>query len=177
MMKPILGRNKNGGAGRTVADNAVLDQIKILNESLLSMQKSLEMTNKRIDDMTRALENQSGASGGEQGAFLRAKTERQTELGEQALSTDMPSGMLKSGNRQLQQIHGRYREILAMLINNGFHTYGQIAQNLGISQSRARAYIADLKNVYNVPLKQVRDPEGYKIGVDIRFVDEILASK
>ena len=77
----------------------------------------------------------------------------------------------------LNRIRGRHREILAMLINNGFHTYKQIATKLNISQSRARAYIAELKNKYNVPLRQVRDPEGYKVGIDVRFVEQILASK
>jgi len=64
-----------------------------------------------------------------------------------------------------------------MLINSGSHTYEQIAKKLNISQSRARAYIAELKNEFNVPLRQIRDPEGYKVGIDVRFVEQILSSR
>jgi len=99
----------------------------------------------------------------------RAQTEHYPELNEQTEQTLRIS--------RLSDVRGRHREILAMLINNGFHTYKQIAQKLNISESRARAYIADLRNKYNVPLRQIRDPEGYKIGIDVRFVEQILASK
>ena len=115
---------------------------------------------------------------------LDITTEQLSELGEQSLSRAINSeqlstrsSRLRAKSGQLGSIRGRHREILAMLINNGFHTYSQIAQKLGISQSRARAYIADLRNDFGLPLKQVRDPEGYKIGIDVRFVEQILASK
>ena len=62
-----------------------------------------------------------------------------------------------------------------MLINDGFHTYKKIADRLGISESRARAYVASLKNDFGIPLKRIRDPEGYKVGIDVRFVERILA--
>jgi len=101
--------------------------------------------------------------------LFRAKTEQFGELGE------LGEQPLRAGS--LNRIRGRHREILAMLINSGFHTYQQIAKKLNISQSRARAYIAELKNKYNVPLRQIRDPEGYKVGIDVRFVENILSSK
>lgn len=74
-------------------------------------------------------------------------------------------------------ITGRHRQVLSVLINEGFHTYEDLAQRLAISQSRARAYIAELKKVFNVPLRHVRDAEGYKVGIDTDFVERILAAK
>lgn len=124
--------------------------------------KVFEQHNKKIDKLINLLVSTQT----EQLKLNRAKIEQPGERTEQLLASN---GM--------HQVRGRHREILALLINEGFHTYRQIAEKLNISQSRARAYITDLKNSYNVPLRQVRDPEGYKIGIDVRFVEQILASK
>lgn len=107
----------------------------------------------------------------EQVRVLRANVEQSGEQTEQVLSAQWRP----SKSSELNRIRGRHREILAMLINNGYHTYQQISDKLNISQSRARAYIAELRNRYNVPLHQIRDPEGYKVGIDVRFVERILS--
>ena len=100
---------------------------------------------------------------------LAERTERMSELFEQ---TERP--LTSEG---LGKVRGRHREILAMLINSGFHTYDQIAKRLSISNSRARAYVSELKNDYGMPIRQVRDAEGYKVGIETRFVEQILALK
>ncbi len=99
----------------------------------------------------------------------RARTERSTEhneRNERSLNIE-----------DIANIRGRHREIMAMLINDGFQTYKQISNKLNISQSRARAYIAELRNKYDVPIKSVRDPEGYKVGIEVRFVEQLLTSQ
>lgn len=151
-------------------------KIEILSNTLASFEKKLEKTNSKIEYLTgvivsEALSYKKGKNLNltEQLSAFRAKTE---QFGEQKERFERP---LKSAS--LSSIRGRHREIIAMLINNGFHTYKQIAKNLNISQSRARAYIAELRNEYNVPLTQIRDPEGYKVGIDVRFVEQILSSR
>lgn len=74
----------------------------------------------------------------------------------------------------LSNATGRYREILSLLINEGFFTYAKLADRLSISQSRVRAYIADLKRYYSVPITSVKDTEGVKVGISPEFVDQIL---
>ncbi len=174
-------KKKRGNRKRTeMVNNIVLNQIKSLANSFTAIEKSLELTNKRVDKLSKTMESQINIISEQQSKqqpIFRAKTEQFPELSERSLSRTMRSEQLSTKGGELGHIRGRHREILAMLINNGFHTYDQIAQKLGISQSRARAYIADLRNTYGVPLKQVRDPEGYKIGVDTRFVEQILTSK
>ena len=112
----------------------------------------------------------------EQLRTLRARTEHLTERTERVAElfeqTERPLT-----RESLSKVHGRHREILVMLINNGFHTYDQIAKQLNISNSRARAYVAELKNGYGLPIRQVRDAEGYKVGIETRFVEQILALK
>lgn len=151
-------------------------KIELLSKTLVSFEKKLEKTNRGLENIANAIANGVVVQKmGEQPIeterlhMLRARTEQFGELNE------LSERPLRTGS--LNRIRGRHREILVMLINNGFHTYQQIADKLNISQSRARAYIAELKNKYNVPLRQVRDPEGYKVGIDVRFVEHILASK
>ncbi len=74
----------------------------------------------------------------------------------------------------LSNATGRSREILSLLINEGFFTYSKLADRLNISQSRVRAYIADLKRYYSVPITSVKDNEGVKVGISPEFVDRIL---
>ena len=159
--------------------NNILNQIKVLTEAYSAIEKNLESMNKRLEKLTEVVEKSVSIlteQRSEHPFTFRAKTERLPEHAEHMLVRAASSERV-SRDKQLKSIRGRHREILVMLINNGFHTYEQIAEKLGISQSRARAYIADLRNHYGVPLKQVRDPEGYKIGIDVRFVEQILAPK
>ncbi|MBI4167327.1 MAG: HTH domain-containing protein [Candidatus Aenigmarchaeota archaeon] len=74
----------------------------------------------------------------------------------------------------LSNATGRYREILSLLINEGFFSYSKLADRLSISQSRVRAYIADLKRYYSVPITSIKDNEGVKVGISPEFVDRIL---
>lgn len=143
-------------------------KIDILNKMLDSFEKKLAKTNSKIDDLAAvmakgALQQKKLLSP----SALRAETERFGERDERLEHT------LNISN--LSNVRGRHREILALLINQGFHTYKQIAKKLNISQSRARAYIAELKNDFNIPLTQIRDAEGYKVGIEVRFVEQILS--
>jgi len=95
----------------------------------------------------------------------RAKTEQSSEQNEQLLDS-----------KGLERIKGRHREVVSLLMNEGFHTYEQMAEKLNISQSRARAYVTELKS-FGVPLRQIKDPEGYKIGIDTNFVEKVLTLK
>jgi|GEM_PF-5039609 len=146
-------------------------RLESLSKAISSFEKKIEKMDSRIDKLIDSIDTNGIVKSiqSSRTAKNRAKTEQFTEQIEQY---ERPLGLVKPDG--LGRIRGRHREILAMLINNGFHTYKQIAKNLNISQSRARAYIAELKNEYKVPLRHVRDPEGYKVGIDARFIEEIL---
>jgi DNA-directed RNA polymerase specialized sigma subunit len=136
-------------------------RFKNLNQRLSYLESNLVKMNEKIDKLIDIL---SKSKGTEHLLSDRAKTEQLPEQAEQMLTQD------------LQKVKGRHREILSLFVNEGFHTYQQIAERLKISQSRARAYVAELKS-FGVPLRQFRDPEGYKIGIDVRFVEQILTFK
>jgi biotin operon repressor len=134
-----------------------------VEKKLEKMMVLFERQDRRIDGISKILEKMVKT---EQLLTSRAKSEQSAEHNEQLL-----------GTQNLNRITGRHREVLALLMNQGFHTYEQMAKKLNISQSRARAYIAELKTNFGVPFRQVRDPEGYKIGIDVGFVERILALK
>lgn len=160
-------KRKKSTKRRVSSYDETWDKIQNLTKAISVLEKNLEQTNKKLDKFTEKLIESGAWQETEQFANNRAKTERyieRSELNEQTL-----------GANKLNRIRGRHREILAMLINDGFHTYRRIAERLGISESRARAYVAALKNDFGIPLKRVRDPEGYKVGIDVRFVERILA--
>lgn len=131
----------------------------LILKKLSSLEKKIEKTNDRIDEISRILKTEHLPTN-------RAKTEQFYEHAEQPLTTN-----------HLSAVRGRHRELLALLVNNGFHTYSQISRKLNISESRARAYVSELKNDFNIPLRQIKDPEGLKVGLDIEFVEQILAFK
>jgi len=114
----------------------------------------IKKQNEKIEFLTKTLMDIS-----------RAKNEQFSEQNEQMLAS-----------KSLEMIKGRHREVVSLLMNEGFHTYEQLAEKLNISQSRARAYITELKS-FGVPLRQIKDAEGYKIGIDTNFVEKILAFK
>ena len=121
----------------------------------------IDTQNKKIDKLSKNLEKIMTT---EQIPIKRASSEHFVEQTDHMLTTE-----------NLNRIGGKHRELLALLLNDGFHTYKQISDKMNISQSRARAYVAELKNEFKVPLRQVKDPEGFKIGIDVHFVVKILA--
>jgi len=139
-------------------DSRALKKIEKLSRCISSLEKKLEKTNDMIEKFSKILIS-------EQLRVNRAKTEQLSEQTEQVLA-----------RKSLEQIKGRHREIVGLLMNEGFHTYEQLANKLNISQSRARAYITELKN-FGIPLRQIKDPEGYKVGIDAAFVEKVLAFK
>jgi len=128
-----------------------------VQKEIKRLSKLIEQQNEKIEAVTKTL--------GEMVGYGRAKTEQFAEQNEQLLAS-----------KNLELIKGRHREIVAVLMNDGFHTYEQLAKKMNISQSRARAYVTELKSS-GIPLKQMRDAEGYKIGIDANFVEKILVSK
>lgn len=160
--------------------------------SLESLERRVDSLASAISSIERKLDAISSSASGRGSGFdaaaaigsltpeqlhvLRAKTEHLAERTERVAELYEQTERPLTRDR-LNRIRGRHREILAMLINNGFHTYDQIARKLSISNSRARAYVAELKNQYGLPIRQVRDGEGYKVGIETRFVEQILSLK
>jgi biotin operon repressor len=140
-----------------------------------SLERKIDALSAAVSSLERKIDAMSQPPA-EQARPFRAKTERLAERTER-LSELFEQTERPLTRESLGKVHGRHREILVMLINNGFHTYDQIAKQLNISNSRARAYVAELKNGYGLPIRQVRDAEGYKVGIEARFVEQILALK
>jgi len=147
-------------------------------KNLDDLSRSISSLEGKIAKLTDVLEKIGASSGFEQTIQSRAKTEQALETSEQLFGSEKQSSMASTdrNGRIMQKVRGRSRELLSLLINEGFHTYAEISKKMDISESRARAYITELKKNFNIPIKQVRDPEGYKIGLDVSFVDRLLSA-
>lgn len=135
------------------------EQMGILVQTVCSLEKKMEKTNDRIDRLTRILTKNQ-------------KTEQLGHFRAMAEEVEQPFNI-----RQVEKIKGRHRQILSLLINDGLHSYFQMARKLNISESRARAYVTELKSKYKVPIRRVREPEGFKIGIDMKVIGHIIAQK
>ncbi len=145
-----------------------MKELKSFNKNLKRLSESILLLDRRMVAMSKTVQSLQSSMlrmRTEQTYPVRAKTEQSTEQTEQSLVGDM------------SRIIGKHREVLAILINDGYSTYEQIAGRLNISQSRARAYVAELAANHSVPLRKIKDPEGLKIGLDVNFVEKILAFK
>ena len=155
-------------------------QFKHINSARLenfeSLSSSISSLESKIAKLINVLEKIDRASAFEQSIRNRAKNEQELGLTEQSLSSDNKRSNKGFNGTTMQKVMGRNRELLTLLINEGFHTYAEISKKMDISESRARAYVTELKKNFNIPIKQIRDSEGYKIGIDISFVDRILSA-
>lgn len=154
----------------------ISNNVKLISSKIVEIEKQLDYLakqvleqNNRIDSvaqyMTEQMEIFSEQIGDKTG-IIQPKTEQPSV--DQAPKQNEKTPVL------LSNATGRYREILSLLINEGFFTYSKLADRLSISQSRVRAYIADLKRYYSVPITSIRDNEGVKVGISPEFVNQIL---
>ena len=130
-----------------------------LDDKLEKILKILKSHDERLVQMSQLLESYTSTSIPE-----RAKSEHLVEQRYQPLT---PAQLIN-------RVNGRTRDILVLLINQGFHKYSEISSKLNITESRARAYISDLKNHFGIPVVQLRDAEGYKIGIDAMFIEQLM---
>ncbi len=86
-----------------------------------------------------------------------------------------PSPAQSVGSKpEIPVMTGRCREMMSLFIDEGFFTYQALAQRLGLSQSRTRAYVSELKKFYNIPITAIKDSEGVKVGLAAELVNEII---
>ncbi len=137
--------------------NELEKEVNVISQQLLEQ-------NNKIDSIAQYMT--------EQIEVVSEQTDVKNEPLNEQPSAEQPQNEKKT--IQLTNATGRYREILSLLINEGFFTYTKLAERMGISQSRARAYIADLKKYYSIPITSVKDAEGVKVGISPEFVDQIL---
>lgn len=150
--------------------NDISNNIKLVFAKINELEKEVNLVsqqlleqNNKIDSIAQYMTEQIEVVSEQ----VDVKSDKMQPESEQP-STEQPKQV------QISSATGRYREILSLLINEGFFTYPKLAERMGISQSRARAYIADLKKYYSIPITSVKDTEGVKVGISPEFVDQIL---
>jgi DNA-binding CsgD family transcriptional regulator len=77
---------------------------------------------------------------------------------------------------ELERLTLRQRQLISILMERGWLTYDEIAQNLGISVSRARNYVSEIIG-RGFPVSKVDSIEGKKIGIPTTIQDFILEDR
>ncbi len=159
-----------------ISNNVKLISVKVveLEKQLNAISQQMLEQNNRMEAVAQYVTEQIDAVSEQ----MKNKTEPFQPKTEQSEAIEQPNPEpvqpIEKKTVLLSSATGRYREILSLLINEGFFTYPKLAERLSISQSRVRAYIADLKRYYSIPISSVRDTEGVKVGISPEFVDQIL---
>jgi len=148
-------------------------QVNFVSQQLLEQNNKIESVAQYVTEQMDIISEQSGTKTDKS----QPETE-QPELPDQQVavqpSTPNVNNTIEQKPILIASATGRYREVLSILINEGFFTYARLAARLNISQSRVRAYIADLKKYYSIPISSIRDTEGVKVGISQEYVDQIL---
>ncbi len=83
---------------------------------------------------------------------------------------------LKNIRIELERLTLRQRQLISILMERGWLTYEEIAQNLRISVSRARNYVSEIIG-RGFPVSKVDSVEGKKIGIPTTIQDFILEDR
>lgn len=136
-------------------------EMKLLNTRLGEMEKNLSALMEKINKQSE--HPQTVRATGEQ-AYHRANIPSVPQKHVQTNTT----------NTGIPNMGGRCREMMSLFINEGFFTYQKLAERLGLSQSRTRAYVSELKKFHNIPIAVIKDSEGVKVGLSTELVNEII---
>ncbi|MFH0889917.1 MAG: HTH domain-containing protein [Candidatus Aenigmatarchaeota archaeon] len=147
--------------------NDISNSIKLVFTKINELEKELNMISQQVLEQNNKIDSIAQYMT-EQIEVVSEQVDVKNETVTEQPSAEQPKQI------QISSATGRYREILSLLINEGFFTYTKLAERMRISQSRARAYIADLKKYYSIPITSVKDTEGVKVGISPEFVDKIL---
>lgn len=158
--------------------NDVSNNVKLISAKVLDIEKRLDHISRQMLEQNGKLDSIAQYVTEQIEIFSEQTTDKNAMI---QVKTEQPS-IVQADERNgkpilLSNATGRYREIISLLINEGFFTYSKLAGRLNISQSRVRAYIADLKKYYSVPIASIKDGEGVKVGISPEFVNQILGSR
>ncbi len=158
--------------------NDISNNVKLISAKVLEIERRLDHMshqifeqNGKLDSVAQYITEQVeiiSEQMADKNAIVQVKTEQPSV--DQAIEQNKKPVLLSNAT-------GRYREVISLLINEGFFTYPKLADRLNISQSRVRAYIADLKKYYSVPITSIKDNEGVKVGISPEFVNRILGAR
>ncbi len=158
--------------------NDISNNVKLISAKVLEIEKRLDLVSRQMLEQNGKLESIEQYLTEQIGIFSEQIVDKNAMI---QVKTEQPSSeQLNERNEKpilLSNATGRCREIISLLINEGFFTYSKLADRLNISQSRVRAYIADLKKYYSIPITSIKDGEGVKVGISPEFVNQILGSR
>jgi len=154
----------------TVSSQAMPEEMRKIILEALQVWIKLEETRKELQNAIHQIpdasgktpDNMSGISSASERVHPDTRFQRPDEL--------------KDLRLELERLTLRQRQLISILMERGWLTYEEIAQNLGISVSRARNYVSEIIG-RGFPVSKVDSIEGKKIGIPTTIQDFILEDK
>jgi DNA-binding NarL/FixJ family response regulator len=155
----------------TISSQAMPEEMRKILLEALQVWIKLEETKKELqnaihpDASGKTPGNVSGMSPGTPSASGRVHPDTRSHPDE-----------LKNIRVEIERLTLRQRQLISILMERGWLTYEEIAENLGISVSRARNYVSEIIG-RGFPVSKVDSIEGKKIGIPTTIQDFILEDR
>jgi DNA-binding NarL/FixJ family response regulator len=152
-----------------ISSNAMPNEIRKVTVEALQMWIKLEETRKELQSAIHQIPDASGKTPGNMSGTS-------PESGRVHPDTRYQHPDVQSLRIELERLTLRQRQLISILMDRGWLTYDEIAQNLGISVSRARNYVSEIIG-RGFPVSKVDSVEGKKIGIPTTIQDFILEDR
>jgi DNA-binding CsgD family transcriptional regulator len=154
----------------TVSSQAMLEEIRKVILEALQIWIRLEETRKELQEAVSHVPDAPGKTSGNLSGSPSASGRVYPD------SRYKHPDDLQSLRIELERLTMRQRQLISLLMDRGWLTYEEIAQQLGISISRARNYISEIIG-RGFPVSKVDSVEGKKVGISTTIQDFILEDK
>ncbi len=153
----------------TVSSEAMPEEMRKIILEALQVWIKLEETRKELQTAIHQLPDASGKTPGNLSGTS-------PESGRVHPDTRSQHPDVQSLRIELERLTLRQRQLISILMDQGWLTYEEIAQHLGISVSRARNYVSEIIG-RGFPVSKVDSIEGKKIGISTTIQDFILEDR
>ena len=153
----------------TVSSQVMPDEMRKTIIEALRVWIKLEETKKELQNAIHQIPDASGKTPGNLSGTS-------PESGRVHPDTRSHPDDIRNIRAEIERLTLRQRQLISILMDRGWLTYEEIAQNLGISVSRARNYVSEIIG-RGFPVSKVDSIEGKKIGIPTTIQDFILEDR
>jgi DNA-binding NarL/FixJ family response regulator len=153
----------------TVSSQAMPEEMRKIVVEALQVWFKLEETKKELQNAFHQIPDASGKTPGNMSGTS-------PESGRVHPDTRSHPDELKNIRVEIERLTLRQRQLISILMDRGWLTYEEIAENLRISVSRARNYVSEIIG-RGFPVSKVDSIEGKKIGIPTTIQDFILEDR
>jgi DNA-binding NarL/FixJ family response regulator len=158
----------------TVSSQAMPEEMRKVILEALQVWIKLEETKKELQNAFHQIPDASGKTPGNMSGISPGMSPESGRV--PADTRSQHPDELKNIRVEIERLTLRQRQLISILMDRGWLTYEEIAENLRISVSRARNYVSEIIG-RGFPVSKVDSIEGKKIGIPTIIQDFILEDR